>query len=156
MSIAVGDEAPDFELTTDAGTPFRLSRHMGHPVVMFFYPADNTEGCTIENIEFTALADDYQKAGVTVVGISPDSVEKHCSFRDKYDLRVPLLADPDRLAIGAYDVWGPKTLFGVHYDGLIRTTVLVAPDRRIAQKWVVRKIKGHAAEVLEAARALAA
>ena len=153
--LAVGDKAPDFELTTDARETFRLSDHRGGPVVLFFYPEDDTEGCTIENLEFTEQMPDFKKLGVKVVGISPDSVEKHCKFRDKYGLRVSLAADPDHRTIEAYGVWGPKKLFGHAFDGLIRTTFLIGPDGRIAGIWRVTRIKGHAQAVLAAARALA-
>ena len=122
--------------------------------MLFFYPEDDTDGCTIENIEFTDEIPDFEKLGTKVVGISPDSVEKHCKFRDKYRLGVTLAADPDHVAIKKYDVWGPKKLFGVHYDGLIRTTFLVGSDGKIAGSWLVTKVKGHAATVLEATKEL--
>ena len=154
--LSAGDMAPDFELPTDAGTTFRLSAHRGQPVVLFFYPEDNTEGCTIENIEFTCLSPDFERAGVAVLGISPDSVDRHCRFRDKHRLAIPLGADEQREAIDAYGVWGPKKLYGREFDGLIRSTFLIDPEGRIAQTWRVTRIKGHAAKVLDAARALAA
>lgn len=154
MTLEVGDSAPDFALTTDAGEIFRLSDHRGAPVVLFFYPADDTEGCIIENIEFTEEMPEFKALGARIVGISPDDVAKHVAFRDKYQLGATLVADTDHVAIKAYDVWGPKKLFGVHYDGLIRTTFLVGPDGRIAAHWVVNRIHGHAATVLEATKAL--
>lgn len=154
VSIAAGDQAPDFELVTDDMQTFRLSAQKGHAVVLFFYPEDDTEGCTIENIEFTRLMPEFEKLGVRVVGISPDTVEKHCAFRDKHKLRAPLAADPDRKAIGAYDVWQKKKMFGHEYDGLVRTTFLIDAEGRIAGVWPVTRIKGHAAAALEAARNL--
>jgi peroxiredoxin Q/BCP len=154
-NLAVGTKAPDFELVTDAGTPFRLSDHRGRPLILFFYPEDDTEGCTIENLEFTALAPEFEKLGLTVLGISPDSVEKHCKFRDKYGLRIPLAADPGHKVTSKYGVWGPKKLFGHEYDGVIRTTFLVAPDGRLASIWKVTRIKGHAEAALAAAKLLA-
>jgi thioredoxin-dependent peroxiredoxin len=153
-NIAVGDKAPDFELPTDRGTVFRLSSHRGRPVVLFFYPEDGTEGCTVENIEFTEKLAEFEALGVAVVGISPDSVEKHCRFRDKHGLKAILVADPEHKAIDAYGVWGPKKLYGRAFDGLIRSSFLVGPDGMIAAAWTVRRIKGHAAAVLEAARQL--
>lgn len=153
-SIDVGSKAPDFALTTDRNQIFRLSEHRGHPVVLVFYPQDNTEGCTIENIEFTQLMPEFRKLGAEVVGISPDSVDDHCRFRDKFQLALTLAADPDHEAIAAYDVWGPKSTFGHDYVGLIRTTFLVGPDGKIAGVWRVNRIKAHAADVLEATRAL--
>lgn len=155
MPIQVGDRAPNFALETDRGEVFKLSAQRGKPVVLFFYPQDDTEGCTVENIEFTAEMPKFAALGVTVVGISPDSIERHCRFRDKYRLGVTLAADPKHKAIKAYGVWGPKKLFGVHYDGLIRTTFLVGPNGKIAGKWVVTRIKGHAAQVLAATTELA-
>jgi peroxiredoxin Q/BCP len=153
-SIAVGSKAPDFELITDAATPFRLSAQKGHPVVLFFYPEDDTEGCTIENIEFTQRMPEFNALGVTVVGISPDSVEKHCKFRDKHGLQASLAADIDRRVTKTYGVWGPKKLFGHVYEGVIRTTFLIDGQGKIAGIWPVTRIKGHAQAALEAARKL--
>jgi peroxiredoxin Q/BCP len=151
-----GDTAPDFELPADDGSTFRLSAKRGHPVVLYFYPEDDTEGCTIENQQFSALLPEFQRLGIAVAGISPDSVDKHCRFRDKYGLGAPLLADAAHRAIEAYGVWGPKVTFGHHMIGLIRSTFLVDAEGRIAAEWQVRRIKGHAEIVLAAARALAA
>jgi peroxiredoxin Q/BCP len=155
-NIDIGKKAPDFALTTDRDETFRLSEHKGSPVVLVFYPQDDTEGCTIENIEFTQLMPEFRKLGAEVVGISPDSVADHCKFRDKYQLALTLAADPDHQAIDAYDVWGPKTTFGHDYVGLIRTTFLIGSDGRIAGIWRVNRIKAHAAAVLDATRALVA
>src|SRR5690606_8887112 len=99
--------------------------HRGRPVVLVFYPQDDTEGCTLENIEFTQLMPEFRAIGVEVLGISPDSVEDHCRFRDKYQLGLTLAADPQRDAVEAYGIWGEKTLYGRDYVGLIRTTFLV-------------------------------
>jgi len=154
-STDVGSKAPDFALMTDRNEIFRLSERSGSPVVLVFYPQDDTEGCMIENIEFTQLMPEFRKLGAEVVGISPDSVADHCKFRDKYQLALTLAADPEHQAIEAYGVWGPKTTFGRDYVGLIRTTFLIGPDGRIAGVWRVNRIKAHAADVLEATRALA-
>lgn len=154
--IDIGSKAPDFALPTDRNEIFRLSEHKGSPVVLVFYPQDDTEGCTIENIEFSQLMPEFRGLGAEVVGISPDSVADHCRFRDKYQLSLTLAADPEHKAIRAYGVWGPKTTFGRDYTGLIRTTFLIDANGRIAGIWRVNRIKAHAAEVLEAARALAA
>ncbi|HVW91080.1 MAG TPA: peroxiredoxin [Devosia sp.] len=151
-----GHKAPDFELPAADGSIFRLSAHLGHPVVLYFYAEDDTEGCTIESQQFSALLPEFQRLGVTVAGISEDSVEKHCRFRDKYGLETILLADPAHLAIDAYGVWGPKVTFGHHLVGLIRSTFLIGPDGTIAAQWRVTRIKGHAEKVLDAARALSA
>jgi peroxiredoxin Q/BCP len=151
-----GSPAPDFTLPTDSGEDFTLSAERGHPVVLFFYPADDTEGCTIENIEFTQLKGEFDAIGARVLGISPDSVDAHCKFRDKYSLAVPLAADEDREVIEAYGVWGDKKTFGHEHEGLIRTTYLIGLDGMIAQVWPVTRVKAHAADVLEAARQLVA
>ena len=153
---AVGTPAPDFELPTDRHETFRLSEQHGHPVVLYFYPQDDTEGCTLENIEFTDQMPEFRKLGARVVGISPDSVEKHCSFRDKYNLGVTLAADPERKAIEAYGVWQLKKLWGTEFMGVKRVTILVGPDGTIAGVFHATRIKGHAQKVLEATRALAA
>lgn len=152
--IAVGQEAPDFALPTDRGKTFRLSEHRGNPVILVFYPQADTEGCTLENVEFTQLLPKFGAAGATVVSISPDSVAKHCAFRDKYELKLILLSDPDHLAIEAYGLWGDKKMFGVEFKGLIRTTVIVGPDGRIAGILKASRIKGHAQKVLEATQSL--
>ena len=149
-----GRKAPDFTLPTAAGTPFRLSGEVGHPVVLYFYPEDDTEGCTIENQEFSALLPDFAALGVVVAGISEDSLDKHRRFCGKYGIEVPLVADPGHVAIEAYGVWGPKVTFGHHLIGLIRSTFLIGPDGRILDSWRVTRIKGHAGKVLDRAREL--
>jgi peroxiredoxin Q/BCP len=151
---AIGDPAPDFELPTTAGSSFRVSAHRGQPVLLFFYAEDDTEGCTIENQEFSALLPDFAALGVVVAGISEDSLDKHRRFCGKYGIEVPLVADPGHVAIEAYGVWGPKVTFGHHLIGLIRSTFLIGPDGRILESWRVTRIKGHAGKVLERAREL--
>ena len=153
--LDVGDLAPDFDLETDSGRRFRLSANRGKTIVLYFYPEDGTEGCTIENLEFSALAARFGRVGAKLVGISPDSVEKHCRFRDKHRLKAILASDPGHAVTEAYGFWGPKKTFGVAYDGVYRSTVLVGPDGRIAALWPVTRIKGHAALVLEATKTLA-
>jgi len=153
---AIGSPAPDFELRTDRAEPFRLSRHRGRPVVLYFYPEDDTEGCTLENIEFTAQLPEFKKLGVEVLGISPDSVEKHCAFRDKHKLGVPLGADPEHKAIEAYGLWQLKKMFGVEFMGVKRATVLIDAKGKVAGVFYATRIKGHAEKVLDAARSLVA
>lgn len=153
MSLpAKGDLAPDFDLPTTAGASFRLSAHRGRPVVLFFYAEDDTEGCTIENQEFSALLPDFAALGIVVAGISEDSLDTHRRFCTRRAISVPLIADPDHIAIDLYGVWGPKVTFGHHLIGLIRSTLLIGPDGRILESWRVTRIRGHAAKVLEAAR----
>lgn len=151
---AKGDIAPDFDLPTAAGPAFRLSALRGEPVVLFFYAEDDTEGCTIENQEFSALLREFTALGVTVAGISEDSLDKHKKFCGKYGLDVTLIADPAHIAIEGYGVWGPKVTFGHHLIGLIRSTFLIGPDGRVLESWRVTRIKGHAAKVLVSAREL--
>lgn len=153
-NLTEGMPAPDFTLTTDANNAFSLLAQRGHATVLFFYPKDDTPGCTTEGIDFTRLKPEFEAMNVVVVGISGDSVEDHCKFRDKHDLRVPLLADPDHLAIDAYGVWGEKKNFGKIYMGLIRTTFLINPEGKIAKIWQVKRVAGHADAVLESVRAL--
>jgi thioredoxin-dependent peroxiredoxin len=149
-----GDLAPDFTLPLDNGKVFRLSDYKGTPVVLFFYPQDDTEGCTIENQEFSLLAPEFAKRGAVVVGISPDSIESHCKFRDKFDIKVPLAADPDHVAIGAFGLWRLKTLYGREFEGLVRTSFLIDAEGRIARLVRATRIKGHAQKMLEALDAL--
>ncbi len=149
MSIAIGQDAPDFTLPADNGKPFTLSAMRGKPVVLVFYPQADTEGCTLENKEFTALLPQFKALGAVVASISPDTHEAHCRFRDKYGLKLSLLSDPGHLAIDAYGLWGDKKLWGVEFKGLIRTTVVVDADGKIAAVIKASRIKGHAQKVLE-------
>ncbi len=151
----VGDLAPDFELETDTHGTIRLSDFRGRKVVVYFYPKDNTSGCTQEARDFSELLPEFEKVDTVVIGISPDTVRKHANFRAKHDLEVILAADPDRRAIEAYDVWKEKSMYGRKYMGVERSTFLVDREGRIARAWRKVKVKGHAREVLEAARALA-
>jgi thioredoxin-dependent peroxiredoxin len=151
---AVGTTAPDFELMTDSRELFRLAAHRGQPVVLYFYPQDDTEGCTLENIEFTDLLPEFQRLKTVVVGISPDTIEKHCTFRDKYNLGVPLASDPDRTVISAYGLWQLKKLYGVEFMGVKRATVIIDAEGKIAGVILATRIKGHAEKVLNATRAL--
>ena len=149
-----GDPAPDFTLPLDDGTSFTLSAQRGKPVVLYFYPQDDTEGCTIENQEFSALAGEFAKRGAVLLGISPDSIEKHCKFRDKYGLTSPLASDPDHVAIGAFALWQEKVLYGRPYVGLVRTSFLIDAEGRIARIIKATRIKGHAGKMLDALDAL--
>ena len=150
-----GHKAPDFELVSDRGEKIRLSKLKGKPVVVYFYPKDDTPGCTKEAQAFTSLVRDFAGAGVRVIGISPDSVESHAKFRTKYDLAIDLAADPERKAIEAYGVWIEKSMYGRKYMGIDRSTFLVDAKGKIAHVWRKVKVPGHAEEVLAAAKALA-
>ena len=152
--VTDGDKAPDIELPTESGETFKLSALKGKPVVVYFYPKDDTSGCTIEAKDFSRLAPDFRKAGVEVIGVSPDGVESHQKFRKKYDLTIRLGADPDKAVATAYGVWVEKSIYGRKYMGVERSTFLIDGKGRIAKSWPKVKVPGHADEVLAAARAL--
>lgn len=149
-----GKPAPDFALPTDGGGTVELSGFKGRKVVLYFYPKDDTSGCTLEAVTFTTLAPEFAAAGAVVIGVSPDSARSHDKFKAKHQLGVILAADEDRKAIEAYGVWGEKSMYGRKYMGVLRTTFLIGPDRRIARVWENVKVRGHAEEVLAAARDL--
>jgi thioredoxin-dependent peroxiredoxin len=153
-AVAPGSKAPDFELPTDDGNFFRLVAHTGAPVVLFFYPKDDTTGCTAEAKDFTRLAADFRSAGVTVLGISPDSLKKHQKFRVKHALDVLLAADEDHAVAERYGVWAEKSMYGRRYMGIERSTFLIDGRGRIAAAWRKVSVPGHADAVLAAARAL--
>lgn len=150
-----GQAAPDFDLPDDQGKSFKLSKLKGKPIVIYFYPKDDTSGCTRQAKDFTALANDFSKAGALVVGISPDGVESHAKFRKKHDLGIRLVADVDRKAVEAYGVWVEKSMYGRKYMGVERSTFLIDKKGKIAKAWRKVKVPGHAEEVLAAVRALA-
>ena len=151
MALDTGDKAHALDLATDAGTKASLT---GKASVVYFYPKDDTSGCTREAIDFTALAADFVAAGVQVIGVSKDSVTSHGKFRAKHDLCVLLASDPDGVACEAYGVWVEKSMYGRKYMGIERATFLIAADGRIARVWHKVKVPGHAAEVLAAAQQL--
>jgi peroxiredoxin Q/BCP len=149
-----GQKAPQFELPRDGGGTLKLADFAGKPVVLYFYPQDDTETCTAEAIAFSALKAEFAKLGAVLIGVSPDSVKKHDKFKKKYTLAVDLAADEDQKTLNAYGVWGEKTMFGRKYMGVVRTTFLIGRDGRIARIWRKVRVAGHAAEVLEATKAL--
>ena len=152
--LKTGDIAPDFTLPQDGGAPVTLSRLALAPVVLYFYPKDNTPGCTTEALDFSALLPKFQALGAKVFGISKDSLKKHENFRNKQDLSVPLLSDAEGDVCERYGVWGEKKNYGRTYMGITRTTFLIGPDGKIAQVWPKVKVKGHADEVLAATQEL--
>jgi peroxiredoxin Q/BCP len=149
-----GVQAPDFELATAEGL-VRLADFAGKTLVLYFYPKDDTSGCTREAQDFTALADQFAKAGATVIGVSKDSVAKHQKFAAKYGLAVRLASDPEGETIARYGAWVEKSLYGRKYMGIDRSTFLIR-DGKIERIWRKVKVANHAAEVLTAARALRA
>ena len=154
--VSEGEPAPEFTLTSDTGEQVSLSDFRGKPVVLYFYPKDDTSGCTAEAKDFSRLASDFRKAGVEVIGVSPDGVASHQKFRKKYDLAVRLAADADKTVVTAYGVWVEKSMYGRKYMGVERSTFLIDRHGRIARSWRKVKVPGHAEEVLGAARELKA
>lgn len=145
-----GDAAPEFTLPSDRGGDVSLASLRGRPVVLYFYPKDDTSGCTTQACEFRDSWAEVQARGAVVLGVSPDSVASHQKFRDKFSLPFPLLADEDHAVAEAYGVWGEKSMYGRKYQGILRTTFLIDPAGRIARVFEKVKPKGHAAEVLDA------
>jgi len=147
VSLQTGDEAPDFTLPDQDGAPVRLSSFRGAPVVLYFYPADDSPGCTTEACQFNENLAQFQEAKVPVIGISPDGDASHQRFRSKYGLRFPLLSDQDHATMDRYGAWGLKPN---GTQGVLRSTYLVGADGKIARAWPAVKADGHAAEVLAA------
>jgi peroxiredoxin Q/BCP len=152
--LAEGAKAPDFKLPTDGGGTFQLSANKGKPVVLFFYPKDDTSGCTAEAVAFSGARADFEKLGIVVAGISPDPVKSHDKFRDKHALTVPLVSDVEKTALAAYGVWKEKSMYGKKYMGVERSTFLIGKDGKIAKAWRKVSVPGHVDEVLAAARSL--
>ncbi len=152
--VEEGKTAPAFKLQSDTDETVKLSDFKGKPVVVYFYPKDDTSGCTREAQDFTELKAKFDKAGVQILGISPDSVAKHQKFRDKYDLTVRLLADEDKQVVEKYGVWVEKSMYGRKYMGVERSTFLIDAKGKIAKIWRKVKVPGHAEAVLTAAKDL--
>ena len=148
--IEEGDKAPAVTIAASDGSSIDLSAP-GRPLVLYFYPKDDTSGCTREAQDFTALAADYAKAGVKVVGISRDSMKKHEKFIGKYDLAVALASDEDGRISDAFGTWVEKSMYGRKYMGMERATYLISADGKVLRAWRKVKVPGHAAEVLKAA-----
>jgi peroxiredoxin Q/BCP len=152
--LKAGDAAPDFDLPADGGGRVRLADFKGRPVVLYFYPKDDTPGCTNEAKGFSEVAGDFAKAGAAVVGVSKDSAARHDKFKAKYGLGFPLGSDADGAVIAAYGSWVEKSLYGRQYMGIDRSTFLIDGQGRIARVWRKVKVPGHVAQVLAAAQAL--
>ena len=152
--IGQNDQAPEISVAASDGSTIDLAAP-GQPLVLYFYPKDDTSGCTREAQDFTALADDFRAAGVRVVGVSRDPMKSHDKFIGKYTLAVPLASDEDGRISEAFGTWVEKSMYGRKYMGMERTTFLIAGDGRIVREWRKVKVNGHAAEVLAAARQLA-
>ncbi|EYD72408.1 thioredoxin-dependent thiol peroxidase [Limimaricola hongkongensis] len=149
-----GQPAPDFALPRDGGEEVRLSAHHGAPVVLYFYPRDDTSGCTRQAQDFTARGAEFELLGARVLGVSKDTVSKHEKFRDKYGLGVTLLSDAESEVCERYGVWVEKKMYGKTFMGIERTTFLIDAAGRVARVWRKVKVPGHVEEVLDAVRAL--
>jgi peroxiredoxin Q/BCP len=150
MMLSEGDKVPALKTKLSDGTEIDLSAP-GQPLVLYFYPKDDTSGCTREAQDFTELAGDFAKAGVKVVGLSRDPMKKHDKFIEKYGLKVPLASDEDGAISDAFGTWVEKSMYGRKYMGMERATYLIGPDGRILKAWRKVKVPGHAAEVLKTA-----
>jgi peroxiredoxin Q/BCP len=148
--IEEGKKAPAFSLKNHAGKTVKLTDFAGQYVVLYFYPKDDTPGCTAEACEFRDGYEKLKKAGAVVLGVSPDSEARHAKFREKYSLPFDLLADVDHAVAEKYGAWGEKRLYGRKYQGIIRSTFLIGPDGKVKKVWPMVKVKGHADEVLAA------
>lgn len=155
MPVAAGTPAPDFQLADDTGQIRKLSDWRGRFVVLYFYPADDTPGCTKEACNFRDDYSAYEQADVVILGVSPDSVESHVKFKKKYQIPFALLADPDHKVCDLYGVWGPKRLAGKEYEGVLRTTFLIGPDGQVLKVFEKVRPAEHSDEVLAALKAAA-
>lgn len=149
-----GDPAPPFDLPGAGGQRISLASFKGKTLALYFYPKDDTSGCTKEAVEFNGLRDEFTKAGAVVVGVSPDPPARHDKFRAKYELEIPLASDDGKETLQAYGVWVEKSMYGRTYMGVERSTFLIDARGRIAKIWRKVKVAGHAEEALAAARAL--
>ena len=155
MPLKTGDEAPDFTLPATGGARLSLKGLRGRKAVLYFYPKDDTSGCTLEAQDFNRLKGAFEAADTEVIGVSPDSLKSHDKFRAKYGLDLTLASDEAKDMLETYGVWAEKSMYGRKYMGVERTTVLVDRNGRIAEVWSKVKVPGHAEEVLKAAQALA-
>ncbi|MBI3168095.1 MAG: thioredoxin-dependent thiol peroxidase [Chloroflexi bacterium] len=148
MPVPFGISAPAFELLDDTNTPRKLSDYRGKNVILYFYPKDNTSGCTTEACNFRDDYSAYERAGVVILGVSPDSVSSHTKFKTKYQLQFPLLADEGHKVCDLYGVWGPKKFMGKSYEGVLRTTFLIDPDGIIKKVYEGVRPAEHSQELL--------
>ena len=149
MAVKEGDKAPDFCLTDQDDKKVCLKDYKGKWVVLYFYPKDNTSGCTKEATGFTEMKDEFEKLGAVILGISPDSTKSHRNFIEKKDLKITLLSDPEHKVLESYGAWQLKKMYGREYYGVVRSTFLISPDGKIAFVWPKVKVAGHVEKVLE-------
>ncbi len=147
--LKIGDKAPEFCLPDAERGRVCLKDHRGKWVALYFYPKDNTKGCTMEALEFTAAEDDFNAKGAVVIGVSPDSPESHTKFKEKHDLGITLLSDTEKEILTGYGVWQKKKMYGREYMGVVRSTYLIDPEGKIAYIWPKVKVAGHADAVME-------
>jgi peroxiredoxin Q/BCP len=152
--LEVGKKAPAFTLESSEGGKVKLSELAGKVVVLYFYPRDNTPGCTVEAENFRDAVPALKKLGAVVYGVSKDSIESHCKFRDKYELNFPLLTDKDGKVMESYGAWGDKVLYGKKSKGIIRSTVLIGKDGKVVKHWPKVSVKGHVDDVVAAVKAI--
>ena len=150
MPLSLGDSAPDFTLPDQDGRIHTLSEYRGKPLVLYFYPKDDTSGCTKEACGFRDDYSAYQAAGVTILGVSPDSSKSHTNFITKYELPFSLLADPEREVLRMYGAWGLKKMYGREYEGVLRKTYLIGADGKVVKIYKKVKPAAHSAEILAA------
>jgi peroxiredoxin Q/BCP len=151
--LGKGDKAPDFVLPDDSGAKISLASFAGQKLVLYFYPKDDTSGCTKEAIDFNSLREEFHQAGASILGVSPDPLASHAKFKAKYGLGLALASDESKGILDAYGVWVEKSMYGRKYMGVERTTFLIDKDGRVSQVWNKVKVPGHAAAVLAAAKA---
>ncbi|MEN9894248.1 MAG: hypothetical protein RIR97_100 [Pseudomonadota bacterium] len=152
--LTTGSKAPNFSLPRDGGGTVSLADFTGKPLVLYFYPKDDTSGCTIEANDFSRLKDDFAAADAAIIGVSPDSAKSHDKFVKKHNLTITLAADEEKQTLEAYGVWAEKSMYGKKYMGVERSTFLIGKDGTIARVWTKVKVPGHAEEVLAAVKAL--
>ncbi|MBL4891218.1 MAG: peroxiredoxin [Rhizobiaceae bacterium] len=152
--ITKGDQAPDFNLPTDGDGKFSLSANRDNIIVLFFYPKDDTSGCTMEAIDFTAKLEEFEKLGAKVIGLSPDPVKKHDKFIAKHDLKVTLVSDEEKETLQEYGIWVEKSMYGRKYMGVERTTLMIDKSGTVVEAWHKVKVPGHVDEVLERLKSL--
>ena len=145
--LKVGDSAPDFALEDKDGNINKLGDYKGMWVVLYFYPKDNTKGCTLEAKEFSEAVKEYSELNAEIIGISPDSATSHAKFVEKQELKILLLSDPEHKVLEAYDVWQLKKMYGREYLGVVRSTFLIDPKGEIKSIWMKVKVNGHVGEV---------
>ncbi|NHJ48090.1 MAG: thioredoxin-dependent thiol peroxidase [Asgard group archaeon] len=147
LKIKVGDKAPEFCLTETSDTEICLKDLKGKWIILYFYPKDNTSGCTLEAIDFTKSLDDFEKMNAVVFGVSPDSIKSHQKFTDKHELKVKLLSDENKDVLEKYGVWQEKSMYGKTHMGVVRSTVLIDPKGNIAEVWEKVRVKDHVESV---------